>query len=684
MNKVLGKIVLRGSDIGIPRLLVTVYDTNSSAPPLSDGPPSIAGAPPIHGDLESRWDRLGSVLSNSQGTFDLAYSYDSESEAPRRDHDLILVVSPPEESCTPDGTLHARIATCMRRRAGSVESFLIFVDEAQLASASIPIQGGEKNVDDLIKQRRIAAQRQEKLRVESLRMFAEKLDKRRNFERLAESKFEKFLSALSVVPEERRNLRDARYVPRGISVLAANQAVIRSDIQERISQASVAGVIALSDEQLVRFKDAQGHFLTSIPSAEIETLLRPKQHGRGPLLLRRSPPASHCPRIQVKAAAPEGPVDPCVEILEGKELTDDHHHEEPPVTPPEIRNPEVPTKTEDIPLLIGNLVNHMTPPESTAIFKVQGRAGIQQVQEGVSGFTLERGPAEAPALHDFHHLQIAFRHVWQELFDEGVIKKGKRLYTDLVELGIDPNEYLGDLPNTKEVVDFFKYLQSLAQDALKAAAEPSIFVISAFDITPEQWAALEEPDQGELEALAHLVGDIGPAPVAPIPPQPSSDETQTVIDNAEYAGAVVGYDMESVEHNGKLSKQSDALRKAQNIIRYADYKLNSPQKFQQLHRILTDLEQSMREPYRFSIYAAGQGGRSVNFGMVTTYRQKWELQNYQVGELVKTVPLAPKEVRKFTKKVAIRKSRAEKEVENNLQARKTENTETARAETEII
>ena len=92
----------------------------------------------------------------------------------------------------------------------------------------------------------------------------------------------------------------------------------------------------------------------------------------------------------------------------------------------------------------------------------------------------------------------------------------------------------------------------------------------------------------------------------------------------------------------------------------------------------------MSEPYRFSVYAADGVDRSVNFGLVATYRQKWELQNYQVGELLKTIPLAPKEVRKFTRKVAIRKSRAEKEVENNLQVRKSETAQTARAETEII
>ena len=171
----------------------------------------------------------------------------------------------------------------------------------------------------------------------------------------------------------------------------------------------------------------------------------------------------------------------------------------------------------------------------------------------------------------------------------------------------------------------------------------------------------------------------------------SNDPEDVIIAGVEYVAARAGYEAqmaeyqsESADYNTELSQQSDKLRKAQNIIRYADYKLNTPERFHQLHHILTDLEKSMSEPYRFSVYAADGLGRSVNFGLVATYRQKWELQNYQVGELLKTIPLAPKEVRKFTKKLSIRKSRAEKEVENNLQVRKSEAAQTARAETEII
>ena len=71
----------------------------------------------------------------------------------------------------------------------------------------------------------------------------------------------------------------------------------------------------------------------------------------------------------------------------------------------------------------------------------------------------------------------------------------------------------------------------------------------------------------------------------------------------------------------------------------------------------------MKEPHRFSIYAANRLQRSVNFGIVATYRQLGA-GDLPVGELVKTVPLAPKETRRFSKRTSVRRSRAEKEVVN--------------------
>lgn len=643
MAKVIGRVILSGTDLGVPHLLVSVYDAKAQGVDATAKTPSAPRAepPPARSEDESRWTRLGSVVTDDRGGFSLDYEEKGHSRDPKGGPDLILVISAPLGSGA--GSEPVRIATAARRNAANIESFIIPVTAKHLEAAGIR-PPGQEDIEELIEQRRGTAKRQDLLRAESQRLFVERLEARRKFERIADSKFDMFLSALSSVPAERRHITGGRYVPQGASVLAANQAMIKSGIEGRINGAVAVGVAALSDAQAAQFKDAKGEFGTLASSSALESFLRPKQLGLGPSLSRAVSPSFLCH---------EGPVDPCVKILAASD-----NEPEPLPTPeePPQGEPKAPL-TADIPLLIENLVQQMTPPESATVFSVHTRAGIEQVQQGVNGFTLHSGPADAPALHDFHHLQIAFEHVWQELFDDDVVAKGKDLYTDLVELGVDPNEYL----EPKIVLKLPKTSAKKASSA--AASEPPASVINAFDITPEQWVALSPAYSQALEdlALELLAAE-----------KIMQDDVDTYkAGNEQWL-------------LGRRERIRGLRRRGEHMISYAASKLNPSQKAAELHHILQDLEKSMKEPYRFSIYAADRFDRSVNFGVVATYRQKWEPVSYQVGELVKTVPLAPKEVRRFTKKVAIRQSRAEKEVENHLQARKIENAETARAETVIV
>ena len=97
---------------------------------------------------------------------------------------------------------------------------------------------------------------------------------------------------------------------------------------------------------------------------------------------------------------------------------------------------------------------------------------------------------------------------------------------------------------------------------------------------------------------------------------------------------------------------------------------------QALARLLDDNS----ERYPFTIFTP----RSVNFGALFTYRQKWTPLAYQVGELVKTIPLAPKEVRKFSVKTTVKKGRKERELESSLRVIGDQSTDTGRAESEVV
>ena len=99
-----------------------------------------------------------------------------------------------------------------------------------------------------------------------------------------------------------------------------------------------------------------------------------------------------------------------------------------------------------------------------------------------------------------------------------------------------------------------------------------------------------------------------------------------------------------------------------------------------LAELLTDLERRLGERYAFDVFAED----SINFGIMVTYRQTWDPQQYQVGDLVSTIPLAPKEVRRYTTRTVTKKTRAVKEIEDSLQTRRSESSDTSRADAEIV
>jgi hypothetical protein len=100
----------------------------------------------------------------------------------------------------------------------------------------------------------------------------------------------------------------------------------------------------------------------------------------------------------------------------------------------------------------------------------------------------------------------------------------------------------------------------------------------------------------------------------------------------------------------------------------------------QPHELLEELDEVLRERYKFEVFAPN----STNFGLMVTYRQKWQPLTYQVGELVKSLTLAPKETRKITSRRVLRKDRAVKELEENQRMRRDETSDTMRDEAEIV
>jgi hypothetical protein len=96
--------------------------------------------------------------------------------------------------------------------------------------------------------------------------------------------------------------------------------------------------------------------------------------------------------------------------------------------------------------------------------------------------------------------------------------------------------------------------------------------------------------------------------------------------------------------------------------------------------LLDKVEKKLAERYAFDVFAPD----AINFGVLITYRQKWEPQHYQVGDLVKTIPLAPREIRRYTTRTVTKKTRAEKELDDNVRTQRNETMDTTRAQEEIV
>ena len=102
--------------------------------------------------------------------------------------------------------------------------------------------------------------------------------------------------------------------------------------------------------------------------------------------------------------------------------------------------------------------------------------------------------------------------------------------------------------------------------------------------------------------------------------------------------------------------------------------------FPELETLFSQLSKQLKERYRFDVFAPA----SINYGLLLNYRQRWQPQSYQVGNLVKTIPLGPGETRKYTTKTVVKKSRNAKELDESLRSRKEDSSQTQRTDAEIF
>jgi len=109
------------------------------------------------------------------------------------------------------------------------------------------------------------------------------------------------------------------------------------------------------------------------------------------------------------------------------------------------------SETREADQFVKNFVNlqmkSATAPESQLAYgKIPNCADDDKVQSRIlQTFQLRPGASDVTSYHDFHTLQIAFEHVWTEIFDGQLESLGRELYGKYVELKDFRRSYQPDL-----------------------------------------------------------------------------------------------------------------------------------------------------------------------------------------------------------------------------------------------
>ena len=146
LNTISGKVVLKESGIGIPDLVVVIYDLDPGTGPEEDfSPPNPATNPP-QPTPPLLGDRLGSVRLSADGSFQLTYDdaeYRIQNSTEKRPDLLLLILAPEDaDSVSPPTILFS--SKLLRQNSGRLESYFIRISSDQLRKVGVNPPNEEK------------------------------------------------------------------------------------------------------------------------------------------------------------------------------------------------------------------------------------------------------------------------------------------------------------------------------------------------------------------------------------------------------------------------------------------------------------------------------------------------------------------------------------------------------------
>jgi hypothetical protein len=692
-NTISGKILLAEAQVGIPNLLVVLYDADPGTKAEEQVATFVASESSIGTAMNGLGDRIGSVLTDIDGAFNLSY-HDGEfrirNEGEKRP-DLVLLVFAPEMPGKPLNELLLFASPHLRQSAGRTESYFIQLRAEDLKKAGLPIPQDRVGTEDPAGEADLAVFEG---KLKAGKQFFDK--KSAILRQHVETEHAQHVVArttgftknvkeeLSRVPKSVRE--SAFFVAEGESIQTKVLGNTREHIRTTFNSPPEGkkpiahGFVYLTEQQIADYQQfIQGDEFV-LPAEVVERDILPS-------LYRGSPAEGSANDFLMDHPA----VRACMRVIKGDITCDGHDHDEEeeeeegegnggggPILLAQPADPP-PAEVGDELLYLARQMQHVTAPEGVLNFGVDGkeRPTPEQVGEHITGLRLEKGPADSPSFFDFHTLHIAFDHVWKEATDQGVLQHGEALYDEVVGTGHQPTGLKNLLLNVSSTIRFLK------NEPQREQPVPPTEVIFEFPEAVSVWAHMSANERNALIKLTHaMLGkyrEVNEGNTTWKDFLTGKDQRVPFIDKGHLLDRN-GFEVISVfRQKGQRILDTVYERVEQSTELKSDF-----ERYRKADELANTLNQALKQQYSFTYFAADATERSINFGVLLTYRQKWDPVAYQAGELVRTIPLAPKEVRKYTKRTVVKKSRSHKEIEDNLRITKTDTSELSRAESEIM
>lgn len=567
-----------------------------------------------------RWKRIAAVLTNADGAFEIAYE-DARAEG-GSGPDLVVVVLAPED---PSLDAKARIlfqSDVRRASAGVLEELIVRIPGAELDRVSLPHPSTALGGAEDPKS--VVARMVAVADREAVLVDGGRLTNARDVER-ARKVEATFKSSLHASLRDRLSAIPSRLVEGDTFVKASDS------VEAKNAAAVKKGILEWINGRGRRMRAVMKRHVALTP-AQLEAL-------RGMLSAERTVDAAALTELLGTAATTHlRAIDPCrsasaaeracAETLGMSVPPAPAPEPEPPAatpspTPGDTPGEGVEASKDRVRRFVARLIDTMTTPEERVVTDLEPRADSASVQANMRRLSLAPSPADTPAYHDFYSLQIAFEDVWQELVDEQLVDLAQVVFAETMELGGNP---LTAPPAPGD--DPFRVLEREAELAVRTHTTARRAVVRDHRDGP---VVRDHRDGGRPPWFPPRVPPSRPPPSRPPTRDPRSDDP-----------------------------------------------------LERVPGLLAELNRRLKEPYAFTVFAANRKERAVNFGILVGYQQVWTPLAYQAGKLAKTITLAPKESRKYSKKVVVRRKRLDKETHLQARSVKEESEITSRVEQEIL